>query len=84
MHHAFPPLAAPSQTRVLSSLSTSGAPATLLGVHARFVERVVALKMDVRGTLGLGEDVDIDLLREMTERLWTLRDGYADEESSSV
>ncbi|EJD53865.1 hypothetical protein AURDEDRAFT_148678 [Auricularia subglabra TFB-10046 SS5] len=77
-HHTFPPLSTQAEPRVLSTLSTSSAPELLLGGLAKFVERAVAFKLDV----GLGEDVDIDMLRETAERLWTLRDGYAEESES--
>ncbi|KAH7100681.1 hypothetical protein BKA62DRAFT_242755 [Auriculariales sp. MPI-PUGE-AT-0066] len=64
---------------LVTALCTSVSPAAKFESLAQFVDRCVRVRVSPIA-LGLGDEMDLDLLKEATERLWTMRDGFAEDD----
>ena len=70
------------EATTVTAVITSSGPAAQLEKLARFVDQSIRKRVSPVA-LGMGDEVDIDALKESAERLWTMRDGYADNEGGS-
>jgi len=70
------------EASTVTALTASSAPATQLEKLAKFVDKCVRIRVSPEA-LGMGDEVDLDMLKEAAERLWTMRDCYADDEGHS-
>jgi hypothetical protein len=65
--------------QLLSSLSTSMRTAPLLRSYALFIEDAIRRKADLGADMG----IERDEMHELASDLWTLHDGYAEEEDAN-